>query len=116
MSTDLRRFGDIALKDAMIAWNPRPYGDGRIAVIPHPDEGGWTNLAKLSDTTGACWCYWGSLSKKARLAELYREAWQIACRDGIALPDIHSALSVIPEYRESLRGELFFRTSTGGSK
>lgn len=104
----LNQFGDIALKDAMIAWNPRSYGDGRIMIIPHPDNDNWTDRLKLSDTTGACWSHWASLTKEDRLTKLYIEAWHIACRDRVLLKDIHEALMAIPEYRATLSGEEFF--------
>jgi hypothetical protein len=104
-------FGDIPLKDAMIAWNPRPRGDGRIVVIPYPDHASWTDRLKLSDTTGACWSHWGTWSPQDRLARLLLEAWCITCRDGLEPRAIHEAFMVIPEYRETVEGESFFWSS-----
>ena len=101
-------FGDVPLKIAMIAWNPKPAGDGRIAVIPHPDEKGWTNRMDLSDTTGACWVQWGTWSNKDRLARLLLEAWSITCRGGLDPRSIHEAFMVITEYRKITEGESFF--------
>ena len=104
-------FGDVPLARAMLAWNPLPYGDGRMVVIPHPDKDHWTDRLKLSDTTGACWDYWGEGTKQKRLTQLFIEAWHIACRDRVRLETIHAALMVIPEYRETLSGETFFWSS-----
>lgn len=101
-------FGDVPLAHAMLAWNPLPYGDGRMVVIPHPDSDHWTDRLKLSDTTCACWTYWGEGTKEKQLTQLFIEAWHIACRDGVRLETIHAALMVIPEYRETLSGETFF--------
>jgi hypothetical protein len=106
---------DVALEHAMIAWNPLPYGDGRIAIIPHPDNDGWTDHLKLSDTTGACWNYWGEMSNEDRLGRLFMEGWIIVCRDGLDPKAIHEAFMVIPEYRASLNGETMFRDKTGSA-
>lgn len=100
--------GDVPLAHAMLAWNPLPYGDGRMVVIPHPDKDHWTDRLKLSDTTGACWLYWGEGTKQKQLTQLFIEAWHIACRDRVRLETIHAALMVIPEYRATLSGEPFF--------
>ena len=39
---------------------------------------------------------------------LYIESWHIMARDGITPKDLHLAMSVVPEYRDSLSGETFF--------
>ncbi len=106
--TPSHNFGDIPLKHAMIAWNPANHGDGRVHVIPHPDDRNWTNFLKLTDTTGACWTVWGKWSKHQRLEKLFIEVWHMVCRDGNDPEVIHKALMVIPEYRETLSGETFF--------
>jgi hypothetical protein len=108
MSDLTHKFGDVPLLHAMLAWNPARCGDGRIIVIPHPDEDGWTNRLKLSDTTCADWTWWATATKQQRLAKLYIEAWHIACRDGVSIRSIHEALMVIPEYRETMSGDKFF--------
>lgn len=48
------------------------------------------------------------MTAKERLLKLYIEAWHIIARDGVSPEDVHAALMVIPEYRESLSGETFF--------
>lgn len=105
--TESRR--DVPLKHAMLLWNrkdDRPYGDGRMEVIEHPEKD--TRTWTLTCSTGACCAEWTQLNTEERLAKLYVEAWHIACRDGVALKTIHEALMVIPEYRETLSGEPFF--------
>lgn len=104
---------DIPLKSAMIAWNPKLHADpnypgvaGRVLVVPWPDHEGKSKL--LLCTTGACGADWQETSPINRLRMLFVEAWQIVCRDGIDPHDMHSALMVIPEYRDQLSGEKFF--------
>jgi hypothetical protein len=106
-------FGDIPLKIAMLGWTPFRYPcsgiPGRIIVIPHPMEGSdWFRYFKVTDSTGACRGDWRESTAKERLLMLYIEAWHIIARDGISPHDMHAALMVIPEYRESLSGETFF--------
>jgi hypothetical protein len=48
------------------------------------------------------------MTAKERLLKLYVEAWHIIARDGVSPDDVHAALMVIPEYRDSLSGETFF--------
>lgn len=110
MDTPYHNFGDISLKNAMVAWNCARSGDARVAVIPHPDKYDWTRHLKLSSTTGACWTVWGKWTTRQRLHKLYIEAWHMVCRDGVPPKAVHEAFMVIPEYRESLSGETFFWT------
>jgi len=44
-----------------------------------------------------------------QLLRLYIEVWHIVCRDLVPAELAHDALLVIPEYRETLSGEQFFR-------
>lgn len=92
----------------MLAWNPRPYGDGMMAVINHPDERHWTRHLQLSDTTGACWSSWSGATNHRRLLQIFIESWHIVCRDGLDPKMVHEALLVIPEYRATMSGEEFF--------
>lgn len=101
-------FGDVPIKIAMIAWNPVRGGDGRIQIIPHPDDRDWTSFLKLRCTDGACWGYWGKAPKHKQLLKLYIEGWHIVCRDGLSPHAVHAAFMVIPEYRETMSGETFF--------
>ena len=116
-----KNFGDIPLASAMIAWNElnnclEEYGEkpGDIAVIPWPDRSRWCDRLKLQNTMGACsgWHPDGfqikKPSKKEMLLQLYIEAWHIICRDMLNPKDVHEALMVIPEYRDTLSGESFF--------
>jgi len=102
--------GDIPLADAMIAWNTGvrgwnvdgQHGDGRVAVIPHPDTRDWQTFLDISMTDGACWSGWRQMPKAKRLAALMHVAWRLACMYGGDPMDIHRAFIVIPEYRNSL--------------
>ena len=78
-------------------------------VIPHPMDGAdWFRHFKVTDSTGACRSEWRKYTAKERLLMLYIEAWHIVARDGVKPEDMHAALMVIPEYRDSLSGETFF--------
>jgi hypothetical protein len=96
---------DVPLADAVIAWTPvcsSWISTGKIAVMrlgshkPLYDE-----LGLLFDT-GAVFGKWKQLTETERLAKLYIEMWHIVLRDGLNPLDVHSALSLIPEYRVSL--------------
>jgi hypothetical protein len=106
---------DIPLKIAMLAWNDAHYGycngenKGKVIVIPHPDERGLCNHLKVSMTTGACNAGWREWTNTERLCQLFIEAWFIVCRDGVSPRDMHDALMVIPEYRDTWNGETLFR-------
>jgi hypothetical protein len=113
-------FGDVPIKFAAIGWNetrPSPmeqygYERGKIVIIPiNLNREGkidyWRRL-RLGNSTGAVFCEWGNWTNKQRLLKLYIEAWHIVCRDGLNPKDVHEAFMVIPEYRESLSGEMFF--------
>lgn len=104
-------FGDIPLKNAMLAWNENnkyAYGErGKVMVIPHPDKG-YCNYFKLANTVGACMVGWEKLTKTQRLAHLFIEAWFIVCRDNVSPKAMHDALMVIPEYRDTWSGEPLF--------
>jgi hypothetical protein len=101
-------FGDIPLKDAMIAWNPKKYG-GQIVVVPWSKQGGrYCDYWELDMTVGACYGEWREISHTKRLLWLFIEAWYITCRDGIDPIDMHKALSVIPEYMDTWNGESLF--------
>jgi hypothetical protein len=113
----LNYFGDVPLKVAMIAWTPsKRFGKaplmgicGRIMIIPKLNDGSdYFRHFKVTDSTGACWTKWGAMTKKERLLMLYIEAWHIITRDGLDPKDVHEALMVIPEYRDTLSGETFF--------
>ena len=106
-------FGDVPLKIAMIAWTPRCNpGEGvagRIIVIPQPlDCADWFLHFGVTNSTGACRSEWRKYMAKEQLLMLYIEAWHIVARDGVTPEDMHAALMVIPEYRDSLSGEAFF--------
>lgn len=119
----------VPLERAMLAWNA-PWRDVRVGgkrsqiegerlqvgVCYHPDGG---HLAHLS-----MWVFPNQsiredpiTKKEARqnlvLLKLMVEAWHIACRDGVPLENLHSALSAIPEYRDILSGD-FFVAPQGG--
>lgn len=104
------QMGDIPLEDAMIAWNTGKKGwnsdghdgDGRVAVIRHPDSRDWQTFLDLGMTSGACYADWHTCSNEERLTSLLCVAWKMACRDGVSLGNIHRALTVIPEYRATL--------------
>lgn len=110
-------FGDVPLKIAMIGWTPKGrFGKtpltgtpGKIIIIPKTNDGrDWFRHFGVTDSTGACWVQWREMTAKERLKKLYIEAWHIIARDGVLPEDVHEALMVIPEYRESLSGETFF--------
>jgi hypothetical protein len=105
-------FGDVPIKLAMIAWTPmssRIGIPGRIVVIPHlNDDKDWFRHLGLTDSTGACCHYWSKATKQQRILQIYIEAWHIVCRDWLDPKDVHEALTVIPEYRETLSGDSFF--------
>lgn len=106
-------FGDIPLKNAMIAWNAMRDGlhaePGKVIVIPHPDSCGYCNRLKVLNTVGACMTEWRRMTKAQRLCKLFIEAWYIICRDGVSPKAMHEALMVIPEYRETWNGEPLFQ-------
>ena len=110
-------FGDIPITDAMVCWtpckrlgvNPKVGVPGRIVIIPKRDDGkDWFRYFGVTDSTGATWVSWRKMTKKERLLKLYIEAWHIIARDGLSPKDVHAALTVIPEYRDSLSGETLF--------
>ena len=110
-------FGDIPLKEAVIGWTPKgrrgryplPAIQGRIVVIPQARDGhDWFRYFGVTDSNGACFTEWETLTKEQRLLKLYIEAWHIIARDGVAPEAVHAAFMVIPEYRDSLSGETFF--------
>jgi hypothetical protein len=114
-----KELGDVPLRHAMIAWNvgkkawnsSGEFGDGRVFVIPHPDKYRLDDRLGLRRTTGACWVEeWKNASPTERLARLMVEAWHIVCRDGVSLKDMHEALLVIPEYRDTLSGDFCIMT------
>jgi hypothetical protein len=106
-------FGDVPLKDAMIAWNPNRKGGigdpGTILVIPYSSDQDWCNKLQLCYTSGACFTEWENLNNNKRLLQLMIIAWHIVCRDLISPEEVHNALSAIPEYRNTLTGETFFQ-------
>jgi hypothetical protein len=105
-----QQMGDIPLAEAMIAWNTGKkgwnrngeMGDGRVAVIPHPDRRDLQSYLGLRMTSGACYADWHTCSSEERLTSLMCVAWKMACRDGVPLGNIHRALMAIPEYRANL--------------
>jgi hypothetical protein len=104
---------DIPLKIAMLAWNDADgYANGenpgKVVVVPWPDERGLCNHLKVSMTAGACYSAWHEWTKTQRLCNLFIEAWFIVCRDGVSPRDMHDALMVIPEYRDTWNGETLF--------
>lgn len=106
-------FGDVPLKIAMIGWTPKHRSKvgipGKIIIIPETnDRRDWFRHFGVTDSTGACWVRWREMTAKERLLKLYIEAWHIIARDGVSPEDVHAALMVIPEYRDSLSGEAFF--------
>ena len=113
-------FGDIPIKYAAIGWNctrPSPmefygYIKGKIVIIPMDVQlsrkGDLWRQLKLSNSTGAVFSEWSNYTKKERLLKLYIEAWHIICRDGLNPKDVHEAFMVIPEYRQTMSGEMFF--------
>ncbi len=99
------KYNDVPLVDAVIAWTPvcsSWSSTGKIAVMKlgchRPLYG---ELGLLLDT-GAVYRKWKDRTEAERLAKLYIEMWHIVLRDGLNPLDVHSALSVIPEYRVSL--------------
>lgn len=88
----------IRLAEVMIAWKPaRDGAPGQIGVCKHPGKGQLRHLPR--------WVKPGHPTIKTTMASqlmLMIEAWHIACRDGVALADIHTALSAIPEYNDML--------------
>jgi hypothetical protein len=93
---------DIPIKHAMIAWNSKRHGDGRIVVVLHPDRTRMCDKLSLSSTTGACNSGWERMTKEQRLLNLFMEAWWIVLNNGLDPKDVHAAFMVIPEYRELL--------------
>jgi len=103
---------DIPIKHAMIAWNSKRHGDGRISIIVHPDTANACDRLGLSSTTGACNSGWGRMTNEQRLLNLFVEGWWIVLNNGLNPKDVHAAFMVIPEYRETYRRRLeqrFFR-------
>lgn len=97
----------------MIGWTPKHRSKvgipGKIIIIPKTNDGrDWFRYFGVTDSTGACWVQWREMTDKERLLKLYIEAWHIIARDGVSPEDVHAALMVIPEYRNSLSGETFF--------
>lgn len=90
---------DIPLRGAMIAWNDSKYGDGRVAVGPHPDDG-WIDRLKLTYTDGACWAGWGVQKTDKLHTGILRIAWNLVIIYGVTPKNVHDAFSVIPEWRE----------------
>ena len=77
--------------------------------LPWPDKQRLCDYLKLSMTTGACNAGWhDKWTKTERLCQLFIEAWFIVCRDGVSPRDMHDALMVIPEYRDTWNGETLF--------
>lgn len=106
-------FGDIPLKNAMLAWNPPAWKregvvPGLVMVIPYDHPAAPEDHLKLIMTAGAAYSYWHTCTKTQRLLSLYIEAWHIVCRDGIDPRAMHQALMVIPEYRETLSEDFRF--------
>ena len=105
-------FGDIPLRSAMIAWNRLDETQGTpgaVMIIPWPDSKGYCDFFKLTMTCGACMSDWRNIPKHKALLQLFIEAWYIVCRDGVSPKDMHEALMVIPEYRDTWNGETLFK-------
>ena len=98
-----RRLGDVSIKHAELAWNP---GTDQILVVPYPEEPEWFGDFRLSYTAGAVFGYWEGLKKHERQLALLTEAMRIivigACPPGA----VHTALLVVPEYRELFGGDV----------
>lgn len=110
-------FGDVPLEIAMIGWTAKNrFGEpplvgvaGRIVIIPRTgDKRDWFRYFGVTNSVGACFHEWADMTSDERLLKLYVEAWHIIARDGLSPKDVHTALMVVPEYRDSLSGESFF--------
>jgi hypothetical protein len=96
---------DVPLVDAVIAWTPvcsSWSSPGKIAVMKLGCHRPLYDKLGLLLDAGAVYRKWKERTETERLAKLYIEMWHIVLRDGLNPIDVHSALSVIPEYRDSL--------------
>lgn len=108
-------FGDIPLKYAMLAWTPVYNSQigvpGRMTIIPRRR----TELIDffkhfgVVNSVGACFTEWTEYTNEERLIKLFSEVWHAICRDGVSPEEAHNAMMVIPEYRDTLSGESFFK-------
>ena len=89
---------DIALKDAVIRWNV----GGPIVVTETCD----IEHRNLRRSLWACESLWHRISKNKRVALMYMDVWSAVIRDGIDPIEAHKALSVIPEYRDTLAEDI----------
>ena len=97
---------DIPLECAVLEWFPVIYES-----IPENKRGyvrvywlGKDAPLRLSFTAGAVHKS-GRWDKGSRIATLYIEAWHAIIRDGINPKEMHKALMVIPEYRDTLSAD-----------
>ena len=96
---------DIPIAHAMLVWAPRdeelnPKERKRVQVVHHPDR--YNAQGSLRCSSGACWAYWRDMSTKERKLKLLIDAWHIVLQAGLPPKDVHNALLVVPEYRETL--------------
>lgn len=104
----------VALKDAVLTWTPTHWpsgGKGSVKVIPLAELRAGTDRG-LVCTACACRSAWASMTKNERLLQLYIEAWHLIARDGVTPESVHDALSVVPEYVNTLTGENLFEQDT----
>jgi hypothetical protein len=86
---------DIRLKDAMLEY----HRGGPVYVLSHP-----ARMPKPIGflCVGAAFADWNKMTPEKRLLQLYIDAWHAVVRDGVPPEQMHKAISVIPEYRDSL--------------
>jgi hypothetical protein len=85
---------DIKLKDAVLRWN---VGGPIVVTENKPCE-----HSHLKRTLWSCESCWVRMSKNKRVSIMLMDVWSAVIRDGINPIEAHKALSVIPEYRDSL--------------
>lgn len=93
----------------MIVWVPNTQvfpGYGRVAVIKHPDENRVYRRQGFTRSDGACFTFWRERDTAEQQRMLLVIAWQMVVRDGVKAQDVHTALSVIPEYRDMLAEDM----------
>ena len=93
---------NVELEHAMLCWNP---DTNEAKIVRHPDYRGDSAPYQMS----SCACEigrWPDWSREERLLFLYIEAWQAVVRDGISADVMHKALIAIPEFCDTLGGDV----------
>lgn len=73
---------------------------GQVAIGPHPDLTGWSDLYACSD--GACWSHNQEMTTAAQIRYLFAKAMTLIVRDRMDPLEVHKKFCEIDEYRAGL--------------